>query len=266
MNTLHADPLLERPARPLEDAQSPSALLSVQGLSKSYGSRQALAPLSFDMQAGQCLALVGVNGAGKSTLIKLLLGLTPASSGQAWLQGCAVGDARARERLCYLPERFQPPQWMRVRDYLLWATTMQAQASTPDDWVNELSQLGMDASVLDLPIAACSKGMTQKIGLTVVLQSNRPLIVLDEPMSGLDPISRAQIRERLHQRLQRGQAVLMCTHALGDVDALAHQVLVLHTGSLRFMGSPSDWTHQTRTRNLDDAFLTTVGVTAHEST
>ncbi len=263
--TATADDLIPQTDQPRPD-HADKPLLLVQGLSKCYGSRQALETLSFDMQAGQCLALVGVNGAGKSTLIKLLLGLTPASTGQAWLQGCPVGDPRSRERLSYLPERFQPPHWMRVRDYLHWANAMYAQTSTLKEWTEELVQLGMDESVLDLPVSACSKGMTQKIGLSVVLQSRRPLIVLDEPMSGLDPISRAQIRQRIQQCLRQGQSVLMCTHALGDVEALADRVMVLHTGTLRFMGSPSEWKDHTRTHHLDDAFLTTVGVNPHDHT
>lgn len=140
------------------------------------------------------------------------------------------------------------------------ASRLYAQNWGKDQIVELMHELGMKPGALDLPFNKCSKGMIQKIGLIGALLSERDLLILDEPMSGLDPFSRAQVKKQLKALKTRERTLLMCTHSLSDVEEFADRLAVLHEGRLRFIGTPEEWLISTSTESLEDAFLASVGV------
>lgn len=117
---------------------------------------------------------------------------------------------------------------------------------------------GAKPNALKLPFHECSKGMVQKTGLIGALLSGRDLLILDEPMSGLDPFSRSQVKGQLKALKSQERTLLMCTHSLTDVEEFADRLAVLHDGRLRFIGTPEAWLISTRTESLEDAFLASI--------
>jgi ABC-2 type transport system ATP-binding protein len=239
---------------------SGNTAMRVSGVTKYYrAGMAALAEVSFTVNTGECFALLGVNGAGKTTLIKCLLGLSRESQGELSILEQSTHRPWTRNQLAYLPERFAPPPWLTVNDYLKLAANLYAQDWKKAQKTGKLGELGMKAGTLDLPLRECSKGMIQKTGLTAALLSGRPLLVLDEPMSGLDPFSRTQVKQQLNALKAEQRTVVMCTHSLADVAEMADRLALLHEGQLRFIGTPAEWLAATATQSLEQAFLTSIG-------
>jgi ABC-2 type transport system ATP-binding protein len=228
---------------------------------KSYGAskaRMALAGVSLEVCPGECLALLGMNGAGKTTLIKCLLDLAAPTSGTLSLFGQDHSRPRAREQLAYVPERFSPPGWLHARDYFRLAAHLHGLTFPQPGLLGMLAELDLEESVLDRPLRECSKGMAQKIGLAAAFLARRRLLVLDEPMSGLDPLSRIRVRQQLRLQRSAGCGVLMSTHSLADVQDMADRVAILHAGSLRFIGTVDEWLARHGAGGMEEAYLAVV--------
>ncbi len=242
------------------NAATPSAL-SASNVEKIYVSRpnfKALNQVTIDVPAQTCFALVGVNGAGKTTLIKSWLNLTQVNKGSLSIFGIDSKKLEARERMTYMPERFAPHGWLKAKDYIQLVLSLHSAAWDEAATIEILQIMGLQADVLKLAMRECSKGMSQKIGLAAAFLSRRELLILDEPMSGLDPISRVQVKNLIRRMKTEGRTVFMCTHALGDVGELADQVAVMHGGEIRFTGAVSGWLTKHNTDNLEQAYLATV--------
>jgi len=243
----------------MNDAQHPA--LQASEVHKHYGTtkaRPALAGVSLQVHPGECLALLGMNGAGKTTLIKCLLDLAAPTSGTLSLFGQDHSRPLAREQLAYVPERFSPPGWLHARDYFRLAARLHGLTFPQPGLIGMLAELDLEENILDRPMRECSKGMAQKIGLAAAFLARRRLLVLDEPMSGLDPLSRIRVREQLRLQSGAGCAVLMSTHSLADVQDLADRVAILHAGSLRFIGTVDEWLTQHGPGGMEEAYLSVV--------
>ncbi len=212
---------------------TPSELLiQVQSLSKTYV-RPVLTDLSFEIRAGESVALVGANGAGKSTLIKILLGLVHPSSGEGKLMGFELGDARGRESIGYLPEL--PSFWPEVSAAELLDFSFQlkgrGERADKDKVKQALKSLGLALRGY-APMAGYSKGMLQRAGVAQALILNPKLLILDEPMSGLDPRAQAKLRMILNKLHEKGVSLLISSHSLEDIRSLCGRVLVLEKSRL----------------------------------
>ena len=218
--------------------------------------RNAVQDVSFTVPQGALFGLVGVNGAGKSTLIKCLLDLTAADAGLIQIFGRDSREATARAGLAFLPERFTPPHYL-VADAYLRLMLQLANVTWNEPWIADcFAQLGLVPAARQRPVRALSKGMTQKLGLAAAFLSEPRLLVLDEPMSGLDPRARAEVKNALRAAQARGVTVLFTSHALADVDELCDHMAVLDQGVLKFCGAPTELiAHQSSARNLEQAFL-----------
>jgi ABC-2 type transport system ATP-binding protein len=216
----------------------------------------ALKGLSFSLEAGQTLGLIGANGAGKSTCIRLLMDFIRPDQGQITLFGQSPKLPEVRRRIGYLPEVASFPANLTILDMLryiarscgLKKTEMAIRA---EKWL----------CMLDLwdarkrPLRNYSKGMQQRANFVLALVSDPDLLILDEPMSGLDPLGRAKIFTLIQELKQAGKTILFCSHILEDVDRLTDRILVLHLGEKRFDGLPNDFCLQQQQDNLVDAFV-----------
>lgn len=242
-------------------SDSQETALQAGEVHKHYGitkGRAALAGVSLEGHPGECLALLGMNGAGKTTLIKCLLDLAAPTSGTLSIFGQDHDRPLSREQLAYVPERFSPPGWLHARDYFRLAARLHGLAFPQPGLLGMLAELDLEESILDQPMRECSKGMSQKIGLAAAFLAQRRLLVLDEPMSGLDPLSRIRVRRQLHLQRGDGCAVLMSTHSLADVEDLADRVAILHAGSLRFIGTIDEWLARYGAGSMEEAYLAVV--------
>jgi ABC-2 type transport system ATP-binding protein len=229
--------------------------LRIAALRKRYGKFAALGGIDLEVAAGEAFGLVGANGAGKTTLIKCILDLTACDSGAIEIFGVAAHNPAARRRLAYLPERFNPPHYLRAREFL---ATMVGLAGARYDASHVLGifhELELEASALEQPVRTLSKGMTQKLGLAACLAVPRELYVLDEPMSGLDPAARVAVKSVLRRLAAEGRTLFFTSHVLADVDELCSSIAVLEHGQVRFRGAPAALCARYADPNLERAFM-----------
>jgi ABC-2 type transport system ATP-binding protein len=224
----------------LPTALSPAALISVSHLTKSYGARRAVQDVSFELTPG-VTGLLGPNGAGKSTLVRCLAGLCGWDEGEVRIAGTdpAWRARDARGSVGFMPERVSFPPEMRVDHYLRFAAEGKGirrsqRRSAVDGALHRAGLVGVRSRI----ITNLSKGYRQRVGLAQALLGDPPVLILDEPSAGLDPLHAIEIREVL-QRYATERVVLVSTHSLGETRQLCSRVLVLSQGRLVYQGSPA---------------------------
>jgi len=244
----------------LVDAQvvAGGSALDFGGVCKRHGRITSLDGVSLRVRAGTFFGLVGVNGAGKTTLLKCLLDADRADAGTIAIFGRPSTLVDARASIAYLPERFSAPFYLRGREFLRLMATFHGHAHDEEQVVATLAALDLDPGALSRPVRDYSKGMTQKLGLAACLLSGRPLLVLDEPASGLDPRARALLKAALRARHAQGATVFFTSHALPDVQEMCEEMAILHAGHLRFTGPPAGLLQVTGEPDLEAAFLSCI--------
>ncbi len=219
------------------------AVLEVEGLRKTFfrgflrRRTEALRGVGLSVDAGEIFGFLGPNGAGKTTTIKILMGLIFPTAGSANVLGAPVGDRRAKQRVGYLPENPYFYDYLSARELLdmvgrLHGLTASDRRRRSDDL---LAKVGL-AHAATRPLRSYSKGMLQRVGLAQALIGDPELVVLDEPMSGLDPIGRKEVRDIIVELRQRGKTVFFSTHILSDATMLCDRVAIIVRGELRDTG------------------------------
>ncbi|MDP1919659.1 MAG: ABC transporter ATP-binding protein [Myxococcales bacterium] len=226
-----------------------TSAVSVENLTKVYtldllkGRRRvvALEGLTLSIGEGHVMGVLGPNGAGKSTTIKLLLNLIRPSSGTARVFGFDPASADARRHVGYLPENPAPYEYLTGEEFVRFAGSLSglAGAELTRRVKAVLEQVQMDRFT-GVQIRRFSKGMTQRIALAQALVSSPRLLILDEPTSGLDVLGRQLIRDIIVAEKKKGTTVLLCSHIIPDVEALAEDVAILIGGKLVRAGPVSE--------------------------
>ena len=227
----------------------------IDHLAKRYGRRLALDDVGLTIARGEAFGLVGANGAGKTTLIRCLLDLTAPDAGSISIFGVPSRNAAARARLAYLPERFVPPHYLTGEEFLRTLAALAGVSYDPARAGNLISELELERDALAKPVRALSKGMTQKLGLAACLLLERDLYVLDEPMSGLDPVARVAVKSVLRRLAAEGRTLFFTSHVLADVEELCSSIAVLEKGKLRWRGSPAALCAAYGEARLEQAFM-----------
>jgi len=214
-------------------------VIAIENLNKTYrGKRgaavQALTNLDLEIEPGDVFGFLGPNGAGKSTTIKILTGQIRATTGTAVLFGTSVSDASARRRIGYLPENPSFFQFMTGREYLSFAGRVHRME---DGEINRASAQVLEqlelAAAANRSIRGYSKGMVQRLGLAQAMLHDPDLYILDEPMSGLDPIGRALVKRIIGDLGAEGKTVFFSTHITTDVEEVCNRVGMLVKGELK---------------------------------
>ena len=234
------DPPSAGPIREVE----PLAPLHVIGLTKVYRDPMTLRPftavdgLSFTLGRGEIFGLLGPNGAGKTTTIKLILGLGRPTRGSIRLDGRDPRDPAARRRLGYLPENPCFYDHLTATEYLDLTCALFGLDARAGRRVGSalLERLGLTAHARK-PLRKYSKGMTQRLGLAQALLNEPTFLVLDEPMSGLDPIGRAEVKQILREERSKGTTILMSSHVLSETESICDRVGIMNGGKLLEVGS-----------------------------
>lgn len=234
---------------------SNSRPIRISNVAKRYAKREVLRGVDFEIGAGETVGLIGVNGAGKSTLLKAMLDLTSIDNGRIELFGTDHRQTAARDQLSYLAEQFMPPHYARGDDLLEFIARLQGVRPTRAQIFEECASLELDAAALGRPAREYSKGMTQKLGLIACLVTRRPLLILDEPMSGLDPKARALFKARLARLKDEGGTIFFSTHLLDDVAVVCDRVAILDEGRIRFHGTIAKFSAEHRGASLEESFL-----------
>ncbi|WP_269531134.1 ABC transporter ATP-binding protein [Chitinimonas sp. BJYL2] len=226
--------------------------ISIHGLSKSfskgYGKRfVALDDVSFSVQPGEAFGFIGQNGAGKSTTIKVLTGALRQDAGEAALFGTSVGEHGSRRGVGYVPESPWLYDYLTPMEILkmgVAAHVLPLRGNALRDHCHLwLERFGLD-QVANKVIRGFSKGMVQRTALAHALACQPRLLILDEPLSGLDPLGRREVVEILLNYRQEGGTIFFSSHVLHDVERLAHRVGLIHRGKLRTIKSPAELLNQ----------------------
>lgn len=218
-----------------------SELLRAQELTKVFRSNTALNALNLSVNAAEIVCLLGANGAGKTTTINLFLGFLEPTSGSAIVDGVKVTEdlQKVRSKLGYVPEQvalYPSLTGLENLDYFV-----RLGSSTPPDeqYLRDLlDQVGLDQSAADLRVSAYSKGMRQKVGLAIALAKGARALLLDEPLSGLDPSAANEFSRLLRRLADDGTAVLMATHDLFRAKEIADRIGIMKSGTLVEVLSP----------------------------
>ena len=229
--------------------------LRIAALVKRYNRHPAVSGADLTVAAGEAFGLVGANGAGKTTLIKCLLDLCAFDSGRIEIFGVTARDPAARRRLAYLPERLNPPYYLRGREFLSVISELAGTRYDSSRALSLLEELDLDRDALERPVRTLSKGMTQKLGLAGCFLLPRDLYVLDEPMSGLDAPARVAVKGLLRRLAAQGRTLFFTSHVLADVDELCTSIAVLERGRVRFRGAPAALCARYREPSLERAFM-----------
>ena len=202
---------------------------------------QALRGVSFEVREGECFGYLGQNGAGKTTTIKVATGLLKPDGGSATLLGKPCGDAAARRALGYLPENpyfyehLTPVEALQFYGRLSGLSSRDVAARS----ASLLERVRL-TDAADRRIRGFSKGMRQRFGLAAALIHEPALVMLDEPLNGLDPGGRQLVKELILEERQKGRTVFLCSHVLADVQELCDRVVVLHGGVVAREGTMHD--------------------------
>lgn len=229
---MHSDAL----ARPAGDAP----VLCLQQLTKRYGAFTALDGVSLSVDAGEILGLIGPNGAGKTTTIKILVGLIRPTSGTATIAGVdCVGSAEQVKGLVgYMPDKFGSYDNMRVQEYLdFFGAAFDIPSRVRAKRIAEVMELTGTAYMKDRYVESLSHGMQQRVGLARTLIHDPKVLILDEPVNGLDPQARIEMRDLLIELARQGKTLVVTSHILPELARICQRVAIITQGKLRAFGT-----------------------------
>src|SRR5689334_1776525 len=224
--------------------------IEILGLEKTYSvgfwrkrPKRALHPLHLNVEEGEIFGFLGPNGAGKTTTLKMLMGLVFPSGGSARILGMDVNDPRMKAQIGFLPEQPYFYDYLTARELLEYYGQLSGVAAKDRSKKVEavLARVGLP-DVGGVQLRKFSKGMLQRVGIAQAILHDPKLLFFDEPMSGLDPMGRREVRDLMEQLKQEGKTVFFSTHILSDAEALCDRVAIIHLGELRGVGRVADLT------------------------
>lgn len=233
--------------------------LDIINISKQFN-KMVLDDINFNVQTNQIFGFIGLNGQGKTTLIKIILDLLDQDMGEITIFGKSRVLPEARSKICYLPEKFQPALYQTGLEFLSFVLSFYQKKLDEVEAYKICQNLDLSYQVLHDKISKYSKGMTQKLGLLAVFLSGADLIILDEPMSGLDPLARIALKKELLDYRSKNKTIFFSSHILSDIDEICNQIGVLHNSKLRYLGSPAQFKELHQAPSLDSAFLAEISL------
>src|SRR6266700_251149 len=219
--------------------------IEIENLTKDYETGfwrkkkvRALDGLALSVERGQIFGFLGANGAGKTTTLKLLMRLIFPTSGTARVLDHDISDVSIHKRIGYLPENPYFYDYLTAREFMDYCAELFGydRATRNNRTKQLLSLVGLEEKSWNRQLRKFSKGMLQRVGLAQALVNDPEVVFLDEPMSGLDPIGRREVRDLIASLRQEGKSVFMCSHILSDIEVLCDRVAILKRGRLAHIG------------------------------
>jgi len=219
---------------------------------------RALDGLSLSIDGGQIFGFLGANGAGKTTTLKLLMRLIFPTTGNAQILGHDIQDISMHQRIGYLPENPYFYDYLTAREFLDYSAQIFDLSSVvrKKRAADLLSRVKLDEKSWDTQLRKFSKGMLQRVGLAQSLVNDPEIVFLDEPMSGLDPVGRREVRDLIAALRDEGKTVFMCSHILSDIEVLCDQVAILKKGRLAQVGYLDELRRKTEDPNRMEIMAT----------
>ncbi len=226
-------------------------MIRIEKLNKSFGRQEVLSGIDLEIdRPGRITAVLGPNGSGKTTLIKCLLGMVIPNDGQIYINGKTIHKSGAyRSEIDYLPQIARFPENLTVKELFHMIKDIRG-GEARDEHLIALFEL---QPYLDQRLRNLSGGTKQKVNLALALMYDSPLLVLDEPTSGLDPVAMIRLKELLEEEKQKGKIILITSHIISFVEAIADDIVFLLEGRIYFQGSIAQIKRQHGEQNLEKA-------------
>jgi ABC-2 type transport system ATP-binding protein len=248
--------------RPAPSASAPigapseaTSAIELIGLCVRFGATPALEDVSLRVREGEIFGLVGREGAGKSILLRAVAGQIAPSAGAISVLDAPNRSSERPRSVAYLPDRFRPPGELTGHEFLRVTLLMHGGSLDPAVVRTLARSLDLEPGDLGRPVHECGKGIAQKLGLLAMLLTDRPLLVLDEPLSGLTPDARARVKRALIAHRDRGRTILLASGIASDHEGLCDRIAVLRAGRLGHVGSITDLCRRLGAPTLTTALL-----------
>ena len=228
-------------------------MIQVKNLSKSFAKLKVLEDISFSIDKGGIFAILGPNGSGKTTFLKILLGMVLPDRGEIIYNNKNILQSHEyRKNIGYLPQIARFPDNLTIKEMVNMIADVRNMPSDPDP----LIRLFKLESFMDKKLGTLSGGTRQKANIVLTFMFDSPIIILDEPSAGLDPVSLIKLKELINREKQRGKIILITSHIMSLVEELADEVFFLLEGSIYFKGTIGELKSKTQTNNLEHAIAT----------
>ncbi len=228
-------------------------IVEIKNLTKKYSNKKALDNINLNIEEGKVVGILGPNGSGKTTLIKILVGLLRQTSGEVLIDGQRIG-VYTKGVVSYLPDRNFLYKWMRIED------AMNLYKDFYSDFAEEkfndiLAFMNLDKS---MKIDSLSKGMHEKLNLSLVLSRNAKLYILDEPIAGVDPVAREQILDAIINNYNDKSSMIITTHLVRDMESILDEVVFLKEGKIVLQGNAEELREE-KGKQIDDIYKEVFG-------
>jgi ABC-2 type transport system ATP-binding protein len=236
----------------------------ISNLSKSYGNKKkvhVVKNISLKVEKGSVFGFIGPNGAGKTSTIKMLVGLSQPTSGSILVGGGSPSDIEVHKKISFMPESPMFYQYLTGQEFLDFVATLFKMDSKEKRIAHLLAEVHL-TEAKDKRIRTYSKGMHQRLGLAQAMVNDPEILFLDEPLDGLDPIGRAEVKKIILDLKKQGKTIFINTHILGDVAEICDTVGILDQGELLRVDSPKNISGGFR--DLEDAFVHIIQKTRKE--
>lgn len=233
--------------------------IHVVDIEKSFQQQHVLKRVSLDVYEAELFGLIGLNGMGKTTLIKVMLDLIQADGGSAELFGISSREHEARKHVAYVPEKCSPHRNLRGHEYITLSLAAYKDHVPRAQMEAAAHDFDLDPAALSKTIRQYSKGMGQKLALMAAFLAPARLLVLDEPMSGLDPRARSAVKKQMHRAKSEGRTVFFSSHILADMQEICDRIAVMHEGALIYVGDAETFRAQHGSGSLESVFLRAIG-------
>jgi Cu-processing system ATP-binding protein len=231
-------------------------MISIERISKTFGRIKALDAVSLSLTAGRSYALIGPNGSGKTTLIKCILGLVVPTSGNILFEGkTTLGDWRYRDKIGYMPQIGRYPENMRIGQLIDMMKNIRKPAQDTDEELIEAFGLHR---MMDKRMHALSGGTRQKVSAALAFLFHAPVLILDEPTAGLDPVSVEILKEKVLREKRLGRLIVISSHILSDLEDLTSDVIYMYEGRVQFDDTIETLKQDTNETKLSKAIATLV--------
>ncbi len=236
------------------------APIRVENIFKAFGSKMVLSDVSLEVLDNEIFGFIGLNGIGKTTLIKIIIDLLDHDGGGVEIFGVNKILPESRNNIAYLPEKFQPSNQLKGVEFLKFVAGFHKKSFNLNKAQEIAEILDLDPKALSLRIAKYSKGMIQKLGLLGTFLSEAKLIILDEPMSGLDPRARIALKKQLVNYKKAGNSIFFSSHILSDIDEICDRIAIINDGKIVFVGKSEEFRARHQKDSLEKAFLSEIGI------
>jgi len=225
-------------------------MIQIENLCKRFGRNQVLSNLDLDIHGSGIFAVLGPNGSGKTTLIKCILGMVVPSSGEIKVQGSTIKkNWKYRQEINYLPQIANFPGNLKVKELIRMIKDLRQKDSMEEDLIG---LFGLDP-FLDKKLSTLSGGTKQKVNIVLTFMFDCPLIILDEPTTGLDPASLIKLKELLLKEKTKGKTILITTHIMQFVEEMSDEIVYLLEGNIFFKGNVEQLKSNTNQTDFEHA-------------